>query len=50
MTYEEYLSSIKEIESLKDLDTELERLKYLVAKVEEYEARLYPLARILYGI
>lgn len=55
MTSDQYLASLKEIDSLKDLEPEPhsdegERLLRLVSEVEVYESRLYPLARIISGI
>ena len=55
MTSDQYLASLKEIDSLKDLEPEPhsdegERLLKLVSEVEVYESRLYPLARIISGI
>lgn len=55
MTSEEYIASLKEINSLVDLDPEPdtkegERLSKLVSKIVAYEEKMYPLARVLTGV
>lgn len=54
MTPEEYVKAIKRIEALMELEIDpepnsavgLELIK-LVTKVEKYESRIYPMARVL---
>lgn len=51
MTPDEYITCLKEIDILKNspsIDKNI--LKDLIAKIEIYESKIYPLARILSGI
>jgi antitoxin component HigA of HigAB toxin-antitoxin module len=54
MTPDEYIKALKNIETLMDIDPDPEvdsdtgiALLELVSKVEAYERRIYPMARVL---